>query len=130
MKADAIEEILKDLKTTLGTTEYSYYNEIAPDEAAYPFITYEVDNSFTDGDATETVFVYLDFWDIFSRTGSTVGLENMMTDVVKLLYRRKVVVEDTLSFRYILDKRRWIRDPEDDIRHRRGFYQIRVFGKE
>jgi len=129
MKADTMLEVKTDIVTVLIASGYSFYNEVAPPDSVYPFVTFEINNSFAD-DSTEQVILYLDGWDLFSRTSSTMELETMMSDILKLLQHRKHVVSNNFGFWYNLDSRKDLRDPESDIRRRRHQYQIRVFGRE
>lgn len=131
MRANAVTDIVKDLVALLETTTYTHFYEVLPDvdSVAFPAVTYEFNNSFSDGADTEEFILYLDFWDKYSRTGAIAELEKMVSDVLKLLYRRKVAAAD-YSFRYTFDNRKNLRDPNDDIRRRRCVLTVRYFGKE
>lgn len=131
MISNAPDEILKDLKVQLGPLGYGLYNDGAPDDVDYPYLTIDNDNSDSDGNATEVFRLDIDGWDNIELTNkSTARLETMMSEMVKALQQKLAVANDKLSFRYILDQRMNITDPDISIKRRKYTFEVRAIGKE
>lgn len=131
MKANAPTEIQKDLKTRLQAIGATIYNEMAPVDADFPYVTIDFNNSDSDGSATEVVRLDIDGWDNMDETGgSTLRIEGVMEKVAEALEQELKLVEEGYSFRYILDQRRNIPDPDIQIRRRKYTFDVRVIGKE
>lgn len=132
MISTALMDTLKVLNTTIGGLGYSVYNELPPDNTSYPFVTLDIENSNNDGAATEIMRVNLDGWDHMMETNdSTLRLEQMMSNIVKALEQSLYInSDDNLSIRFILEQRKYIKDPDMTIRRRRATLQVRLIGKE
>lgn len=106
---------------------YDFYNEVPAKDVPYPFLSYEMDDSLSDGNATETAFLNIDGWDNYTEAGNTLRLETMMSAVVGVLDKHKKQI-DGLSFWFALDKRKSIRDPDATLRRRQLQFQVRILG--
>lgn len=131
MRSTAPVLILADLKTRLSPLGYEQYGEMAPTDATFPYLTRDLDNSDADGEATESFRLDIDGWDSMIRTsGSTLPLETMMASVAAALQQQQNSDDTKLGFRYILEQRRGIEDPDVTIRRRKYTFEIRAIGKE
>lgn len=108
---------------------YKVYNEVPPTKVPYPFMSYEVDDSRSDGNSTEVAFVFVEGWDNYNEAGSTLRLETMMKDAVKAL-NKHIKQATGFSFWIVLDDRKSLKDPDATIRRRRAEFQVRILGKE
>lgn len=117
------------MKSTIQTAGFTGYNEIAPDNATYPYLTYEIVNTNPDNEATEAIYVDIDGWDNYSATGSTVRLETMMTAIVRA-FNKKRLESNGVSATFYLYDRKMIRDSDDSIRRRKLMFEVRSIGKE
>jgi hypothetical protein len=127
MKANAITEINKAIISALSA--YKVYNESAPDDAVYPFITFEVTNTTLDAESTEIVYLDIDGWDNYTEANNTTRLETIMSGIASIL-QNKIVSIDGLSFSFFLESRKTIKDTDLNIRRRKQQYQVRTIGKE
>jgi len=130
MKADASVLIKKDLKIKLAAANITAYGDDASSVSTYPYVTYDLENSTTYGRDTEAFVLYVDGWDDFDRTGSTLALENMMAAVANALDYQQNSSDTKLGFRYALDQRQSIKDTTPNIRRRKYIFEVRAIGKE
>jgi hypothetical protein len=126
-KKAVIDNIILDInkKIKAALTSYTVYNEGAPDEATFPYLTFEISNSTADAENTEIFYLDIDGWDNYAEANGTVRIETMMAYVATQL-NKKIIVTTDASYRFILESRFGIRDPDLNIRRRKQKYQIKV----
>lgn len=100
------------------------YFEDAPNNAKFPYLVYDLPNTFNDG-TMENVVLEVDGWDA-PANGDTTALESMMEAVNGL--NRQVFRSGGYAFVCYLDNRLNLRDDEPKIRRRKYRYQVRTFG--
>jgi GH25 family lysozyme M1 (1,4-beta-N-acetylmuramidase) len=128
MRSTAPIDILKQIKVLIGETSYKSYNEVAPDNAVYPFVTYELSNSFSNED-TEVFVLDINGWDSFTDAAGTQRLETMMSVITAKLQKNvKALTGASMSFH--LDNRKTLHEPDTSIRRKKYTYQVRYIGRE
>lgn len=119
-------EIRKAIMSALLGAHPRIYSEVAPDDAVFPYITYDFSDSIDDG-TLERFELDLDGWDA-PAAGNTTALETMMDAADKALHRKTLVIDNDLSMTFYRENRRNLRDDDPRIFRRQNTYQIRVHG--
>ena len=101
------------------------FYEDASTENIFPRLVCFLDDSIDDG-IVEQFSLEVDAWDC-PEDGSTMTLEQLISDV-DLALHRQVIVRDGLSFRFYRLNRRTIRDNDKRIKRRQYVYEIKVMG--
>ena len=125
--------MIPELRTAIGTFLANIHNEVhfeeAPDDAEFPYLVYNLPNSFNDG-TMENVVLEIDGWDD-PRDGDTTALETMMEAVngteEEPGLNRQVIQGGGYAFICYLDNRLNLRDDNPHIRRRKYRYQVRTF---
>jgi hypothetical protein len=127
-------EIRKLIKNTLktihpnvvidGKSKPRVHYEVAPDDAVYPYLVYDLPNSNDDG-SLEQFVLDVDGWD-YPANGDTTVLETLMDDVDKQLHRKTTVINKELSMTFYRENRLPLKDDDSRIRRRKYVYQIRT----
>ena len=120
-----IVELRSAIGAFLGTVNPEVHFEEAPDNSPFPYLVYDLPNSFNDG-TMENVVLEIDGWDAPDK-GDTSTLELMMESVNTGL-NRTVIRNGGYAFVCYLDNRMNLRDDEPRIRRRKYRYQVRTFG--
>ena len=128
MRSTAPSDILKQIKVLITETSYKHYNENAPDKAVYPFVTYELSNSFSNED-TEVFVLDIDGWDSYTDAVGTQRLETMMS-VITAKLQESVKALTGASMMFILDNRKTLHEPDTSIRRKKYTFQVRYIGRE
>lgn len=103
-----------------------YFQE-APDDAQFPYLTYDFTQITNDGEEFETVALDVDGWDM-PAGGDTTALENLMESVNDAL-NKKTLTAEGLAVTFYLDRKIPLRDDNKDIRRRKYIYEARLFGR-
>jgi hypothetical protein len=122
-------EIRKVLSTYLKTLHPRVYFQIAPSDAVFPYIVYDLPSIFSDGEGGETATLDIDGWDMNS-TGDTTAIENLMKTINgKLdengnptgLDKRTLVAED-IVVTFFLENKLSLLDDDKRIKRRKYTY--------
>lgn len=114
-------ELRTMIQTYLKTKNSRIYFQIAPDNATYPFVVYELPNSIDDG-AMENFVLDIDVWDDKS---DTTALETLASDIDNGLHRL-TLVQNGLGATFYRTSRLSMTDDDSRLRRRRLIYQIRT----
>jgi len=103
-----------------------YFQE-APDDAQFPYLTYDFTQITNDGEEFETVALDVDGWDM-PAGGDTTALENLMESVNDAL-NKKTLTAEGLAVTFYLDRKIPLLDDNKNIRRRKYIYEARLFGR-
>lgn len=103
------------------------YFQDAPDDAQFPYLTYDFTQITNDGEEFETVALDIDGWDM-PVGGDTTALENLMESVNDAL-NKKTLTAEGLAITFYLDRKIPLRDDNPAIKRRKYIYEARLFGR-
>ena len=103
-----------------------YFQE-APDDAQFPYLTYDFTQITNDGEEFETVALDVDGWDM-PADGDTTALENL-TESVNDALNKKTLTAEELAITFYLDRKIPLRDDNPAIKRRKYIYEARLFGR-
>jgi len=103
------------------------YFQDAPDDAQFPYLTYDFTQITNDGEEFETVALDVDGWDM-PAGGDTTVLENLMESVNDAL-NKKTLTAEGLAITFYLDRKIPLRDDDPAIKRRKYIYEARIFGR-
>lgn len=103
------------------------YFQDAPDDAQFPYLTYDFTQITNDGEEFETVALDVDGWDM-PAGGDTTALENLMESVNDAL-NKKTLTAEGLAVTFYLDRKIPLRDDNPAIKRRKYIYEARLFGR-
>lgn len=124
-------ELKKAIYAFLKTKCKRVYNEIAPPNTAYPFVTYSLGSSYTNDDQRQEVFfLAVDLWD--NKPLDTTALETLASLVdgdgnmttATGLHRRHYYSSGVLQFDTYRTARLELDDPDTNIHRRQLTYQV------
>ncbi|MBP1992547.1 hypothetical protein [Paenibacillus eucommiae] len=118
-------EMRKALQSIIKAKHSRVYYEMAPDDVQFPYVTYELPNSYDDG-TMENFVLHVDGWDAPAK-GDTMPLEMIMEEIDSVL-QRQVIRTNGMAFVIYRDNRLSIPDDDKRIRRRKIVYQVRTFG--
>lgn len=103
------------------------YFQDAPDDAQFPYLTYDFTQITNDGEEFETVALDIDGWDM-PVGGDTTAIENLMDEVNQALNKKTLTAEE-LAVTFYLDRKIPLRDDNPAIKRRKYIYEARLFGR-
>ena len=103
------------------------YFQDAPDDAQFPYLTYDFIQITNDGEEFETVALDIDGWDM-PVGGDTTDLENLMGSVNDAL-NKKTLTAEGLAITFYLERKIPLRDDNPAIKRRKYIYEARLFGR-
>lgn len=124
-------EIRTLINSYLKTKHPRVYFEVAPDDAEFPYLVFDLPNSNDDG-SMEQFVLDVDGWD-YPKNANTIPLETLMSVVdgdgdkanPSGLHRKSMVIPG-LSLTFYRENRIPLRDDDPAIRRRKHVYQIRT----
>ena len=119
-------ELRKALTTYLKTLHPRIYFQLAPETAVFPYIVYDIPNSFSDGEGGEIVTLDVDGWNS-KGTGDTTIIEELMESINNL--DKKVFSTASMSVVFYLDNRMSMTDADKAIQRRKYIYSGRLIRK-
>ncbi|RED54795.1 hypothetical protein [Cohnella lupini] len=124
MSSNSVIEIRKVVGARLAEIHPEVYYEFADDKAQFPYLVFDLPNSFDDG-TYENFVMDIDGWDA-PKGGDTMPLELMMAAADAVIHRQIIRVP---GMAFIMYRENRLSPPDDDkkIRRRKIIYQIRTF---
>lgn len=123
-------EMRKSIQSFLKSKHPRVFFEAAPDTAVYPYLVYDLPNSFNADESTETFVLEIDGWD-YPSDGDTTALETLMDLIDKGNeddgLHRKVILIPGMSMVFYRENRLSLKDDDIRIRRRKYVYQIKTF---
>lgn len=114
-------ELRKQIRSFLKSVHPRVFFEIAPDDALYPYLVFDLPNSIDDG-SMERFMLDVDGWD---NSADTTALETLMENLDNVLHR-KTVMMGNISATIYRENRLTLPDDDKRIRRRKYVYQIRT----
>jgi len=118
-------EIREIIQTTLNSVHPRVYYRSAPDNAAFPYLVYDLPNSTDDG-TLEQFVLDVDAWDL-PTSGDTTALETLIDSADKSLHRKTFTINDDLAVTFYRENRLTLTDDDPNIKRRKYIYQVRTF---
>ena len=112
-------EIRKAVNTYLKTLHPRVYFQEAPMDAIFPYIVYDLPNSFGDGEGGEVVNLDIDGWDS-NNLGDTIVIENLMQIINSI--DKQVLATDKITVVFYLDNKIPLLDDNKQIKRRKYIY--------
>jgi len=103
------------------------YFQIAPSNAQYPYITYDISSISADGEGMERVVIDIDGWDLPSNGDSTT-LETLMENINSI--NKAILRGNNIQAVLYLDTKLAPIDDDKRIIRRRYTYEAKVFGAD
>ncbi|GLC32919.1 hypothetical protein [Clostridium omnivorum] len=116
-------EVRTALSTYLKSLHSKIYFQVAPENATFPYIVYDIPNSFSDGEGGEVITLDIDGWDM-NNTGDTTVIETLMQTINSL--DKKVLTTDNISVVFYLENKMALIDDDKRIKRRKYTYSGRL----
>lgn len=116
-------EVRKAINTYLKTLHPRVYFQIAPESATFPYIVYDLPNSFSDGEGSELISLDIDGWDT-NNTGDSTALENLMKTINSI--DKKTLTTTEIAITLFLDNKIPLLDDDKAIHRRKYIYSGRL----
>lgn len=120
-------DLRKLLVTYLKILHPRVYFQVAPENAVFPYITYDIPSIICDGEGFEVATIDIDGWDL-NNTGDTTIIENLMATINAL--DKKNLSNENISIFFFLDNKLAIIDEDKRIKRREYTYQCRIIRRE
>lgn len=117
-------EVRKALNTYLKTLHPRVYFQVAPENALFPYVVFDLPNSFSDGEGGEIVTLDIDGWDL-NNTGDTTVIENLMKTINSL--DKQVLTTDEITVVFYLENKMALADDDKHIKRRKYTYSGKLF---
>lgn len=119
-------ELRETIVALLKTKHPKIFYEMAPEDAIYPLVAYDLPNAFGTDESTEVFVLHVDIWDA-PEDGDTMPLE-ILADELNAALNKQVIRKNGMAFSFHRDTRLPLTDPDKRLRGRRLIYQVRTFG--
>lgn len=118
-------DIRKLIQAELKAVHPRVYYQVAPETAVFPYVVYDMPNTYDDGEALQTIVLDVDGWD---DEENTTALETLMTNVNDRL-NKKVLRGSDFAIALYLENKLTLIDDDPRIRRRKYTYQGRKIGR-
>lgn len=115
--------LIKYLYTLLSQAQKPVYFEQAPSGASYPYIVFKVPDSVNVESDRQDYSLIIDVWD---NQADTTALENLTSDVDKLLHKLRVTDENQFLM-FERENRLMIPDEDTAIKRRQLQYTVKQY---
>ena len=116
-------EVRKELNKYLKTLHPRVYFQIAPETATFPYIIYDLPNSFSDGEGGEIITLDIDGWD-YNEIGDTTTIETLM-QTINVIDKKTLSTED-MAVTFFLENKIPLIDDDKRIKRRKYVYSGRL----
>ncbi len=113
----------KLLHSCLKSIHPRVYFQMAPDNAPFPYLVYDIVNINDDGEGFQQITLDVDGWD---NSADTTALEALMENVNQTL-NKKTFVSGNSTVTFYLENKIPLTDDEVTIKRRKYTYQGRLF---
>jgi hypothetical protein len=120
-------DIRKEIQTALLNIHPRVYAESSPDDATFPYLTYDFQIPSNDGEYTEYGWLDLDGWDM-PADGDTTALETIMSSV-KILNKAILATAD-MSISIYLNSQNSLIDDDPRIKRRKYMFELKIIKRE
>ena len=118
-------EIRTQIQTLLKTLHSRVFFHVAPDNATFPYVVFDLPNSVDSG-ALENFVLDIDVWD--TSTDTTI-LETLIDTIDESLHKKTILVTDNIGLVIYRENRLTLTDEDPRIRRRKYIYQVRIYQK-
>ena len=115
-------ELRKAINTKLKMIHPRVYFAVAPSDAVFPYLVYDIPNIQDDGECLEQVVIDVDGWSLGT---DTTALETLMSEVNAGL-NKATLTSGTMTAAFYLDTKLTLLDDDPLIRRRKYIYQARM----
>lgn len=125
----AIKSFLKSIHPNVtidGKTISRVFFQQAPEDAIFPYIVYDLPNSFSDGEGGELISLDIDGWDS-NITRDTTVIENLMKTINTI--DKKTLTTSEIALTLFLDNKIPLLDDDKNIHRRKYIYSGRLLRK-
>lgn len=116
-------ELRSALQTFLKTLHARVYFQVAPDNALYPYIVFDIPNSVDSG-SLENFVLDIDFWDDDTDTTTLETLANLIDVNIN---KHTIFINDVFGCAIYREGRLTLTDDDPRIRRRKYTYQVRTY---
>lgn len=114
----------KAIQSFLKSINSRVYFQIAPKEAIFPYLVYDITQILDDGESIQIAVVDIDGWDM-PTNGDTSSLETLMETVNTL--NKTILTEDTVTAAFYLDRVLPIIDDDKRIKRCKYVFEAKIF---
>jgi hypothetical protein len=118
-------ELRTALQTLLKTLHARVFFNVAPDNAAFPYVVFDLPNSIDSG-TLENFVLDIDVWD---NAADTTALETLIGTIDESLHKKSIIVTDKIGIILYRNNRLTLTDEDPHIRRRKYIYQARTYQK-
>lgn len=115
-------ELRKAIQTQLETAADRVYYRVAPQNATYPYIVFDLPTSY--GEEPEIYTLDIDGWD---NVTDPTALETLMDAVDKALHRKVLYTTDKVGVKFFRENRLTLDDDDARLKRRTYIYSARAF---
>ena len=116
-------ELRTEIQRILKTLHPRVFFNVAPDDAVFPYVVFDLPNSVDSGDL-ENYVMDIDVWDTNT---DTTTLETLIGTIDNALHRKSIVLGGKMGFVIYRENRLTLTDDDKRIRRRKYIYQVRTY---
>ena len=116
-------ELRREIQKILKTLHARVFFSVAPSDAVFPYVVFDLPNSVDSGDL-ENFVLDIDVWDVATNTTT---LETLIGTIDNALHRKSVMLDGKMGFVIYRENRLVLTDDDKRIRRRKYIYQVRTY---
>ena len=118
-------EMRREIQAFLETLHARVFFHVAPDDAVFPYIVFDLPNSVDSGTLENFVFE-VDAWDT---SADTTELETLIGTIDNAIHKKTIMIDEKMSITIYRENRLNLTDDDPRIRRRKYTYQARTYQK-